>query len=108
MRKMYQSILFIIIGSVFLMSLWILSNYFLVGGVQEVIIEGVKHTNIMHPHPISIPEPIAYFLIFGGIGLIIFGIFSIGLLTLPGAVLFLTGAILRPLERVHRIAWIIW
>jgi hypothetical protein len=74
MKKMYQGILCIIIGSIFLMSLWVLSNYFLVGGVQEVVIEGTKHTNIMHPHPISVPVPIAYFLIIGGISLIIFGI----------------------------------
>lgn len=74
MRKMHQGILCIIIGSVFLMSLWVLSNYFLVGGAQEVVIEGVKHTNIMHPHPKSIPVLIAYFLIFGSIGLIISGV----------------------------------
>lgn len=74
MRKTYQGILCIIIGSVFLMSLWILSNYFLVGGVQTVIVKGVEKRLILTPHPISIPVPIAYFLIFGGIGMIIFGI----------------------------------
>lgn len=74
MRKAYQGILCIIIGSVFLMSLWILSNYFLVGGVQTVIEDGVEQRLILTPHPISIPVPLAYFLIFGGIGLIIFGI----------------------------------
>ncbi len=74
MRKIYQGILCIIIGSAFLMSLWVLSNYFLVGGVQEVVIEGIKHTNIMHPHPRYIPLPVGYFLIIGGIGMIIFGI----------------------------------
>lgn len=74
MRKMHQGILGIIIGFAFLMSFWILSNYFLVGGVQEVVVEGTEHTLIITPHPISIPVPIAYFLIFGGIGLIIFGI----------------------------------
>jgi hypothetical protein len=70
MRKKYQGILCIIVGS----GLWVLSNYFLVGGVQEVVIEGIKHTNIMHPHPRYIPVPIVYFLIIGGIGFIIFGI----------------------------------
>ncbi|MBU4374399.1 MAG: hypothetical protein KKD69_03215 [Euryarchaeota archaeon] len=74
MRKTYQGILCIIIGSVFLMSLWILSNYFLVGGVQTVIEDGVEQRLILTPHPISIPVPLAYFLIFGGICLIIFGI----------------------------------
>ncbi len=33
--------------------------------------------NIIHPHPISIPAPIAYFLLFGGIGMITFGIFRL-------------------------------
>ncbi len=74
MRKIYQGILCMIIGSALLITLWVLSNYFLAGGAQEVVIVGVKHTNIMHPHPISIPVPFAYFLIFGGIGMIIFGI----------------------------------
>lgn len=74
MRKMHQGSLCIIIGSVFLMSLWILSNYFLVGGVQTVIEDGIEQRDILTPHPISIPVPIAYFLFFGGIGLIIFGI----------------------------------
>jgi hypothetical protein len=54
MRKMHQGILGIIIGFAFLMSFWILSNYFLVGGVQEVVIEGTEHTLIITPHPISI------------------------------------------------------
>lgn len=71
---MHQGSLCIIIGSVFLMSLWILSNYFLVGGVQTVIEDGVEERLILTPHPISVPVPIAYFLIFGGIGMIIFGI----------------------------------
>lgn len=74
MRKAYQGILCIIIGSIFLMSLWILSNYFLVGGVQTVIKDGVEQRDILTPHPISIPVPIAYFLFFGGIGMILFGI----------------------------------
>ncbi len=74
MRKIHQGILGIIIGSAFLMSIWILSNYFLVGGVQTVIENGVEQRLILTPHPISIPVPIAYFLIFGGIGLIIFGV----------------------------------
>ncbi len=74
MRKIHQGILCIIIGSAFLINLWIISNYFLVGGVHEVVIEGVKHTYIMHPSPVYIPPPLGYFLIFGGIALIIFGV----------------------------------
>lgn len=74
MRKTYQAILSIIIGSIVLMSLWILSNYFLVGGVQTVMEDGVEQRLILTPHPISIPVPLAYFLFFGGIGLITFGI----------------------------------
>jgi TRAP-type C4-dicarboxylate transport system permease small subunit len=74
MRKIYQGILCIIIGSAFLMSLWVLTHYFLVGGIQEVIIGGVKHALIRTPAPISIPVIIAYFLFFGGTGLILFGI----------------------------------
>lgn len=74
MRKTYQGILSTIIGSVFLMSLWILSNYFLVGGVQTVIVEGVEKRLILTPHPISMPVSFAYFFIFGSIGMIIFGI----------------------------------
>jgi hypothetical protein len=74
MRKIYQGILCIIVGSAILISFWVLAHYFLVGGTQEVIIGGVKHTDILTPAPISIPAPIAYFLFFGGIGLIIFGI----------------------------------
>ena len=66
MKKMYQGILGIIIGSAFVMSLWVLSNYFLVGGKRD--------ENIMIPTPISIPIPIVYFLFFGGIGLILFGV----------------------------------
>ncbi len=77
MRKIYQGILCIVIGSVFLMSLWVLAHYFLVGGTQEVIIGGVKHTQILTPAPIAIPKPIGYFLFFGGIALIIFGIFRL-------------------------------
>jgi len=67
MRKAYQGVLSIIIGSAFLMNLWVLSNYLLVGGTT-------KQANIMHPHPTSIPIPIAYFLFFGGVSLIIFSI----------------------------------
>lgn len=74
LRKTYQGILSIIIGSVFLMSLWILSNYFLGGGVQTVIKDGVEQRLILTPSPRSIPVPLGYFLVFGGIGLIIFGI----------------------------------
>lgn len=74
MRKIYQAFLSITIGLAFLITLWVLSNYFMVGGIQEVVIDGVKHTNILHPHPIYIQVPLAYFLIFGGIGSIIFGV----------------------------------
>lgn len=73
MRKAYQGILCIIIGSAFLMSLWA-TQYILVGGVQTVMEDGVEQRDILTPHPISIPVPLAYFLIFGGIGMIIFGI----------------------------------
>lgn len=57
MRKTYQGILSIIIGSAFLMSLWILFNYFLVGGVQTVIKDGIEQRDILTLHPISIPVP---------------------------------------------------
>lgn len=65
MRKKHQGILCIIIGLVFLMSFWVLASILVTGRQDDVI---------QHPHGIPVSSSVAYFLLFGGIGLIIFGI----------------------------------